>query len=129
MPIRGVRGATTVPADLPDLILAATREMLQEILIENPDLKAEDLASALFTITDDLRSVYPAKAARDLGWTEVPLLCAQEIPVPGSVPRCIRVLLHWNTHLSQSQINHVYLHDAVQLRPDLVKSSHARGST
>jgi chorismate mutase len=120
MPIRGIRGATTVKADEPDLILQATRELLEEILAENEGMRTEDIASALFTVTDDLASTFPAQGARQMGWGLVPMMCAREIPVPGSVPRVIRVLVHWNTELAQDQITHVYLRDAVKLRPDLV---------
>ncbi len=83
------------------------------------DCRPQDLASALFTVTEDLSAAYPAAAARELGWTDVPLICAREIPVPGGLPRCIRVLLHWNTDLPQSAIRHVYLGAAAALRPDL----------
>lgn len=120
MPIRGIRGATTVTADEPDLILQATRELLEEILTENEHMKPEDVGSAIFTVTDDLASTFPAQAARQMGWGLVPMLCAREIPVPGSLPRVIRVLVHWNTDLPQDKITHVYLRDAVKLRPDLV---------
>ncbi|HSO12667.1 MAG TPA: chorismate mutase [Anaerolineales bacterium] len=120
MPIRGIRGATTVTADDPDLILQATRELLEEILAENDNMKPEDVGSAIFTVTDDLASTFPAQAARQMGWGLVPMLCAREIPVPGSLPRVIRVLVHWNTELPQAEITHVYLRDAVKLRPDLV---------
>lgn len=120
MPIRGIRGATTVPADDPDLILAATRELLEEILAENETMRPEDIASAFFTVTDDLASTFPAQAAREMGWGLVPMLCAREIPVPNSLPRVIRVLVHWNTDVPQDEITHVYLRDAVKLRPDLV---------
>lgn len=120
MPIRGIRGATTVAADEPDLILQATRELLEEILAENQDMRTEDIASALFTVTDDLASTFPAQGARQMGWGLVPMLCAREIPVPNSLPRVIRVLVHWNTDLPQHEITHVYLREAVKLRPDLV---------
>jgi chorismate mutase len=120
MPIRGIRGATTVTADEPELILQATRELLEEILAENKGMRPEDVASALFTVTDDLASTFPAQGARQMGWGLVPMLCAREIPVPGSLPRVIRVLVHWNTELPQNEITHVYLRDAVKLRPDLV---------
>ena len=120
MPIRGIRGATTVTADEPDLILQATRELLEEILAENEGMRTDDIASALFTVTDDLASTFPAQGARQMGWGLVPMMCAREIPVPGSLPRVIRVLVHWNTDLAQNQITHVYLRDAVKLRPDLV---------
>lgn len=115
---RGVRGATTVELDDRDQILAATRQMLALIIRRN-QIDAKDLASAQFTITKDLSAEFPALAARQLGWLGVPLLCGYEISVPGSLPRCIRVLLHWNTDRPQSEIQHVYLHGAQKLRPDL----------
>ncbi len=120
MSIRGIRGATTVAADQPDLILQATCELLEAILTENEGLQTEEVASAIFTVTDDLTSMFPAQGARQMGWGLVPMLCAREIPVPGSLPRVIRVLVHWNTETPQSEIKHVYLRDAVKLRPDLV---------
>jgi chorismate mutase len=120
MPIRGIRGATTVTADEPDLILQATRELLEEILEENEGMQPEDVASAIFTVTDDLTSTFPAQAAREMGWSLVPMLCAREIPVPNSLSHVIRVLVHWNTDVPQSGITHVYLREAVKLRPDLV---------
>jgi chorismate mutase len=120
MAIRGVRGATTVPADEPNLILEATRELLEAILAANKNMNPEDVGSALFTVTDDLVSTFPAQAARQMGWSLVPMMCAREIPVPGSLPHAIRVLVHWNTDMSQNEITHVYLREAVKLRPDLV---------
>ena len=120
MPIRGIRGAITVSADKPDLILQATRELLEEILNENPGMKLEDIGSAWFSVTDDLVSTFPAQGARQMGWGLVPMLCAREIPVPNSLPRVIRVLVHWNTDVPQNEIIHVYLREAVSLRPDLV---------
>jgi len=122
MTVRGIRGATVASQDEADLVLAATRELLQAILEANPTLQPADLASAWFTTTADLRSVFPAQAARQLGWSEVPLMCAQEIAVPGSLPRCIRVLIHWNTSLKQEDIHHVYLGQAASLRPDRAQS-------
>ena len=120
MSIRGIRGAITVEADEPDMILQATRELLEEILAENEGMQPEDVASAIFTVTDDLASTFPAQGARQMGWGFVPMLCAREIPVPGSLPRVIRVLVHWNTDMPQKEITHVYLREAVKLRPDLV---------
>jgi chorismate mutase len=120
MAIRGIRGATTVTADEPDLILGATRELLEEILAANEGMQPEDVASAVFTVTDDLASTFPAQAARQMGWGLVPMMCAREIPVPGSLRRVIRVLVHWNTELPQNAITHVYLREAIKLRPDLV---------
>ena len=121
MPVRGIRGATVVETDQPEAILAATRELLAEIISANPTLKPVDLASVIFSVTDDIRAAYPAKAARQLGWVEVPLLCTREMPVPDGLPMCIRLLLHWNTNLPQSSIRHVYLHAAGRLRPDLIR--------
>ena len=122
MPLRGIRGATVACQDDPETVLAATRQLLEAILAANPGLVPADLASAWFTVTGDLCSVHPAQAARQMGWAEVPLMCALEIPVPGSLERCIRVLLHWNTPLPQSAIHHIYLGQAAELRPDLVNS-------
>jgi chorismate mutase len=121
MSVRGIRGAAVAESDHPKEILATTQGLLQAILAANPTLQPEDIASALFTVTGDLTSAYPARAARQMGWTEVPLMCALEIPVPGSLPHCIRVLLHWNTDLPQNQIQHVYLGAAASLRPDLIQ--------
>ncbi len=123
MSLRGVRGATTAAQDQAEEILSATRELMEAILQANPALQPEDIASVIFTTTADLRAVYPAQAARELGWTDVPLMCAQEIPVPEGLPRCIRVLLHWNTELPQVAIRHVYLREATRLRPDLNSSA------
>jgi len=120
MTTRGIRGATTVATNDADSILAATRELLQEIVSAN-HISAEDLAAVFFTVTDDLDAAFPAKAARMLGWQQVPLLDAREIPVPGSLPRCIRVLLLWNTDTPQAQVVHVYLGEARCLRTDLIQ--------
>jgi len=118
MAVRGVRGATVSEKDDPENILSATRKLLNAILTENPGMVLEDIASVLFTATDDLSSVYPAKAAREMGWNQVPLICAREIQVPGGLAGCIRVLIHWNTDTRQSEIRHVYLGTAARLRPD-----------
>jgi chorismate mutase len=121
MAVRGVRGAITVEEDSAESILAATEELLLAICSANPTLRPADIASIFFTVTDDLQAAYPAQAARILGWGEVPLMDAQEIPVPGSMPRCIRVMLLWNTDLPQGEVFHIYLRDAVRLRPDLIR--------
>jgi chorismate mutase len=120
MPCRGLRGATTADADTAESILDATRELLAN-LIEANGVCADDVASAIFTVTPDLRAAFPATVARDLGWHDVALLDAQEIDVPGAVPRCIRVLIHWNTDKRSDQLVHVYLKDATRLRPDRVR--------
>ena len=123
MSIRGIRGATTIPQDEQHAVHQATRELLLAILEANPTLRPSEIASILFTVTDDIHSAYPATGARELegGWEEVPLMCAREIPVPGSLPRAIRILIHWNTSLTQREIHHVYLREAVALRPDLAR--------
>lgn len=125
MPARGIRGAITVREDSPEAIREATRELLLAILEANPSLRPADIASVFFTVTEDIRSAYPALAARELGWGEVPLMCAREIPVPGSLAECIRVMIIWNTERSQKEIHHIYLREAVQLRPDLVQAGQA----
>lgn len=123
MTIRGIRGAITVESNTQQEILSATQELLETILEKNPSLKVEDLASGWFTCTKDLNTVYPARAARDLGWLDLPMMCAQEMVVEGSISKCIRVLLHWNTSLSIKEVQHVYLRDAVWLRPDWVNKN------
>ncbi|MBN2388109.1 MAG: chorismate mutase [Anaerolineales bacterium] len=123
MTIRGVRGAITVDTDQRELVLAATRELFQAILQANSGLRPIDVASVFLTVTDDIFSVHPALAARQMGWDQVPMLCAREIPVVNSLPLCIRVLLHWNTDRPQGEIRHVYLRRAVTLRPDLVQAN------
>ena len=119
---RGVRGATTVERNEPADILEATRELL-EALVQVNEMHPQDVASAIFTVTPDLDAAHPARAARDLGWNGVALLCATEIPVPAGLPRCIRVLIHWNTEKTQSLLRHMYLRDARTLRPDLTGGS------
>src|SRR5690606_18778631 len=114
---RGVRGAITVEKNTAEAILAATREMLINIIWFN-GITPEDVASAYFTTTPDLNATYPALAARQLGWYDAALLCGHEMQVPGSLERCIRVLIHWNTTKSPQEIVHVYLHEAQSLRPD-----------
>lgn len=120
MQCRGVRGAITVDANDREQILVATRRMLG-LLIRSNGIEKQDLASAQFTVTKDLDAEFPALAARQLGWIDVPLLCGYEISVPGSLDRCIRVLLHWNTDKTQDEVHHAYLEGAERLRPDLCK--------
>lgn len=115
---RGVRGATTVEVDEPDVVLSATHELFAVIIHAN-QIQSDDVASIIFTTTADVCSVYPAKAARQLGWVDVPLICTQEMPVAGSLTHCIRILLHWNTNKAQADIQHIFLHGAAVLRPDL----------
>ncbi len=114
---RGIRGATTVEEDTPEAILRATRELLA-FMIRLNNIDSVDVGSAIFTTTTDVVSQYPALAARQLGWMEVPLLCGHEMDLQGGLPRCIRVLIHWNTDTPQADIQHVYLNGAQVLRPD-----------
>ncbi len=116
---RGIKGATTVERNTRDEILAATTELLQ-LMIERNGIDPDDVASALFTTTTDLNAEFPAVAARRMGWTEVPLVCAHELDVPGSLGMCLRILLHVNTEKSAREINHVYIRGARVLRPDIV---------
>ncbi len=116
MATRGIRGATTVERNGRDEILAATRELL-ELLVRLNGLRPDDVAHVWFTVTPDLDAEFPAFAAREIGWTEVPLMCGREIPVPGAIAGCIRVLIDWNTAKSQREIRHAFLRRAKELRP------------
>lgn len=118
MAVRAIRGAIQVDADDRDQILAATTELLGEVMLRN-DVDADDLISVVFTATPDLRSEFPAYAARQMGITDVPLLCAGEIDVPGAMPRVLRLLAHVETTLTRHDLRHVYLRGAAQLRTDL----------
>ena len=119
MPVRGLRGAINADENSAESILEATRELLREVLRANEIDDFGEIASVVFTTTTDLNAAFPAEAARELGMHQVPLLCAREIDVPGAMPRCIRVLLQLNTEKSQSEMVHVYLRDARNLRPDV----------
>ncbi len=121
MPCRGIRGATTVDENTAEAILNATRELLEAMVRAN-DLCPEQIAAAIFTTTTDLNAEFPAVAARQLGWTDVALLCSHEIDVPGSLRKCIRVLLLVNTDRSQREVVHVYLRGAKVLRTDRLYS-------
>lgn len=114
---RGIRGATTAAANTAEDILEATQELV-DVLIGLNQLRSEDIASAIFTTTPDLNAMFPAAAARMFGWTEVPMMCAHEMSVPGSLTKAVRVLVHVNTALSPSEIRHVYLKGAKKLRPE-----------
>jgi chorismate mutase len=115
--LHGIRGATTVDRNSADEILAATDELLRAVIAAN-DLQPDDIVSALFTVTRDLDAAFPARAAEEFGWNIVALLHATEIPVPGSLPRCIRLLVHAYTSRSRAEIRHCYLRGATALRPD-----------
>lgn len=116
--VRAIRGAITVGSNDRAAILQATGELLGAIMGAN-ELITDHIISAIFTMTADLDAVFPAEAARDIGWHQVPLLCTREIDVPGSLPLCIRVMVHVETARSRDRILHVYLREAVRLRPDL----------
>ncbi|MBN3527621.1 chorismate mutase [Paenibacillus apiarius] len=122
MPVRGIRGATTVRQNDADEILQATTTMLQHIIAQN-NVQPEDIASVWITMTEDLNATFPARAIRAMpGWELVPLMCAIEIPVQGSLPLCIRLMVTVNTDKAQWDIRHVYLNEAISLRPDLASS-------
>jgi chorismate mutase len=118
MACRGVRGATTLDRNEREEILTVTRQLLALMLRQN-GIQSADVASAIFTTTPDIDAEFPALAARQLGLIDVPLLCGHEMTVPGSLPLCIRILLHWNTDKSQAEIQHVYVREAKRLRPDI----------
>jgi chorismate mutase len=114
---RGIRGATTAIANTAEDILEATDELMRTVIALN-ELEPADVASVIFTTTPDLTATFPALAARDIGWTEVPLMCAHEMAVPGSLQKCVRVMIHVNTTKSAAEIRHVYLKGARELRPE-----------
>lgn len=116
--VRGIRGAIRVGGNTKEAIFAGSRELILAIITEN-ELQAEDIASIFLTVTPDLNADFPAYAVRELGWTMVPLLCAQEIAVPGAMDRLVRILVHVNTSKSQGEIRHQYLGETSRLRPDL----------
>lgn len=118
MAVRGVRGAIQVDSNDRDEILDATTELVREVLRRN-DLAGDDLISILFTATPDLTAEFPAYAARALGLTDVPLMCATELSVPGAMPRVLRLLAHVDTPRTRAQLRHVYLRGAAALRTDL----------
>ena len=115
---RGIRGATTVESNTKEDIVQAAKELLQRMIAAN-GVKEEDVSCAIFTATQDLNAEFPAVAARELGWANVALLCEQEMDVPGSLPRCLRILLLWNTEKAIEEVVHVYLKGAKGLGPDL----------
>lgn len=116
--VRAARGAIRVEDDTAEQVLSATQTLLASLLERN-DVDGDDIVSAFFTATEDLRSAFPAEAARRMGLGRVPLLCAQEIPVAGAMPRVVRILVHFHTPRRQSEIVHVYLAGAESLRDDL----------
>jgi chorismate mutase len=117
--VRAIRGAISVNADDPEAIIAGTKRLLGEITVRNA-VDMRDIISIFFSVTPDLRSCFPARAAREMGWIHVPMLHLNEIDVVGSLPRIIRVLMHVTTEKSPEEIQHAYLGDARALRPDLL---------
>ena len=116
--VRAIRGATTVDHDTRDEVIARTQELVKEIIARNA-IADDDMVSIIFTATDDIRSAFPAEAAREAGLTRVPLMCARELAIDGGIERCIRILLHVYTALGPDELRHPYLHEARQLRTDL----------
>ncbi len=116
--VRAVRGANKVEKNSSDAVLKATRELLDSMVQEN-NIRVEDIISVFFTLSPDLNAEFPARAARSMGWTEVPMLCAVEIDVPGALSSCLRVLMHIYSPLTVTEVKHIYLGETVKLRPDL----------
>ena len=125
MPVRGIRGATTCERNEADAIVEATRELLRELVALN-DLDTEEIAFTYFTTTPDLNAEFPARAARQIGWVEVPLLCGHDMDVPQPNPRgiamCIRVLILYNTDRKQREMKHAYLRGARAIKQDLERT-------
>lgn len=120
MMVRGIRGATTVESNTREEILEATSELLS-VIVESNLIDHDQVASIIFTTTVDLNAEFPAVAARESGWTDVALQCMHDMNVPGSLERCVRILMHVNTELSNAELRHIYLRGARQLRVDLVE--------
>lgn len=116
--VRAIRGATTVDEDTREQVIERTQELVRAV-VERNGIQSDDLVSILFTATDDIRSAFPAEAAREAGFTHVPLMCARELDIVAGIRRCIRVMMHVETTLSVTQLRHPYLHGARQLRTDL----------
>lgn len=128
MAVRGVRGATTAMANTAEEIIEATQELIAALVHFN-ELSTDEIASAIWTTTHDLTAEFPAKAARQVGWADVPQMCAHEMDVPGALAMCIRVTLHINTQKAQREIRHVYLHGATVLRPEYAVDTAAFSSS
>lgn len=116
--VRALRGATTLDVDERDHLIERTQEVMAAVFERNA-LSEDDLISIVFTATSDIHSAFPAEAAREAGFTHVPLMCARELEIDGGIPRCVRLLIHAYTDRSASELRHVYLHEARQLRTDL----------
>lgn len=120
MSVRAIRGASTVENNDKNEILAETKRLLKTIVTEN-NINTNEIISVFFSLTSDLNACYPAAAAREMGWADIALMCTKEIDVPGSLRKCIRVLMHINSDKSNNDIKHIYLKGAKGLRPDLCK--------
>ena len=118
--LRGVRGATVATENTKEAIIEATRELLEK-LVEANGIRAEDVASAFFSTTRDLNAEFPAIAARQIGWTDIALMCLHEMDVPHGLAHCVRIMIHWNTDKRANEIRHVYIRGAEKLRPDRIK--------
>jgi chorismate mutase len=118
--LRGIRGATVIQKNSKEEILKETT-LLLETLIKKNDIVVDDIASIIFSVTQDINAVFPAEAARNMGLNDTALLCFNEIPVVGSIEKCIRILIHANTNKKQNELKHIYLKEAARLRPDLAK--------
>lgn len=116
--VRAVRGATTVIANDSREILDKTGELLKAMTEQN-NIRKEDIISVIFSATSDLDAVFPATAARELGWKDIALMSTKEIDVPGSLKKCIRIMMHFNTDKNNNELKYIYLNDAKKLRPDL----------
>lgn len=122
--IRGIRGAITVNENNDTEIINATEQLLRKMIEDNNTIDPNSVASVFISVTGDLSAAFPAKAMRLIdGWTYVPVMCMTEIPVPSSLEKCIRVMMHVNTNVPQEEINHIYLGGAISLRPDLTKGN------
>ncbi|WP_075617678.1 chorismate mutase [Paenisporosarcina indica] len=120
--MRGIRGATTVTEDSPQHILEETEKLILTMAREN-NIEPEDVASVIVSTTTDIHAAFPAKAVRSIPkWTYVPVMCTHEMDVPGAITLCIRVLMHVNTDRAQRDIQHIYLNEAMKLRPDLIST-------
>lgn len=122
MAVRGIRGAISVTENTAREIIDKTKEMIQEMITQN-EIQQDDIAGAFFTVTSDLNAEFPAKAARNLGWDQVPMICQTEIAVPGSLAGIIRVLVLLNTEKSSREMKHIYLGKAKSLRPDWIRGT------
>ena len=126
MQVRGVRGAITVKEDSESEVLQVTDTLLRKMIQEN-EIEPEQVASVFISVTDDITNAFPARAMRAIdGWSYVPVMCMKEMTVPNALQKCIRIMMHINTNKGQREINHIYLEEAVSLRPDLVQQSNLR---